>query len=71
MKIQSSTPKHRRFDRLRMVEGGKGQVALRRSKPRGLGRSYGGFECEKVEMCECKKVKNDRTLFGGQRFNPR
>jgi hypothetical protein len=44
-------------------------VALRRSKPRGLGRSYGGFECEKVEMGECKKVKNDRTLFGGRRFN--
>ena len=24
-----------------MVEGERGQVALRRSKPRGLGRSYG------------------------------
>ena len=42
-----------------MVEGGKGQGALRRSEPRGLGRSYGGFECENV-----KKLKMTEPFLG-------
>jgi len=39
------------------VEGDRG--ALRRSKPRGLGRSYGGFECENV-----KKLKMTEPFLG-------
>lgn len=32
MKIQFSTPKHRRFDLLRMVKGSSGGVKVRRFK---------------------------------------
>ena len=30
------------------VEGGRREVALRRSEPRRLGRSYGGFKVEGI-----------------------
>jgi len=39
-RIWSSTPKHRRFDHLRMVEGGKGQVEVKtRLSPRHQGEA--------------------------------